>query len=524
MTLISSIVPRSYRMHAMQVTSVSAFVLSACATPMPAQPALACRTTAIAPVRLTLPPGAAKIAELPACALDLPQWPAARRTIRVPAGQSVQAAVNSAQPGDEIVLDAGATYRGAIVLPRKTGQGWITIRTSNMAALPPAGTRVRPMHASAMARLVPGHPSESVVRTVDGAARWRLVGLEITYPADVREASTLVSLGSADLGEQRTLAAVAADLVLERVYVHGTPQTSFRRCIALNSARTIIVDSHISDCHGTATQSQAIGGWNGPGPYRIENNYIEASSQPVFFGGSDPSIRDLVPSDIEIRRNHFFVPRAWAGKWVIFAQLEFKNAARVLVEGNVFDYEGHQNFSQLWKSVNQDGGAPWSVTKDVTFRYNVIRGAGSGINVAGRPESQPAIPAHRITIVHNVVETVGRINVMLADADDVLLASNSFTGGDMGVVLNGRPMQRLTILRNTFDATGQQFRSDEGLGNVALQHHAARGFTIDGNVFFGGDERNLPPGSVTPPRGSLPGRAGANRMAVDSATRGVVLR
>jgi hypothetical protein len=30
-----------------------------------------------------------------------------------------------------------------------------------------------------------------------------------------------------------------------------------------------------------------------------------------MFGGADPSIPDLVPSDIEIRRNHLFKPLSW---------------------------------------------------------------------------------------------------------------------------------------------------------------------------------------------------------------------
>ena len=44
-------------------------------------------------------------------------------------------------------------------------------------------------------------------------------------------------------------------------------------------------------------------GWNGPGPFLIENNYLEAAGENVMFGGSDPSIANLVPSNITIRRN-----------------------------------------------------------------------------------------------------------------------------------------------------------------------------------------------------------------------------
>ena len=30
-------------------------------------------------------------------------------------------------------------------------------------------------------------------------------------------------------------------------------------------------------------------GWNGPGPFLIENNYLEAAGENIMFGGNDPS-------------------------------------------------------------------------------------------------------------------------------------------------------------------------------------------------------------------------------------------
>ena len=43
-----------------------------------------------------------------------------------------------------------------------------------------------------------------------------------------------------------------------------------------------------------------------PYPFKIVNNYLEGAGENVMFGGADPRIKNLVPSDIEIRRNHFF--------------------------------------------------------------------------------------------------------------------------------------------------------------------------------------------------------------------------
>src|SRR5678815_4673477 len=50
-------------------------------------------------------------------------------TLVVPAGGDLQAAINSAAPGDTIVLEAGATYRGPFTLTPKGGESYITIQS-----------------------------------------------------------------------------------------------------------------------------------------------------------------------------------------------------------------------------------------------------------------------------------------------------------------------------------------------------------------------------------------------------------
>src|SRR5690349_20345746 len=106
--------------------------------------------------------------EPPRLFVDTRPVPPTGREIDVPAGGNFQAALQGAKPGDLIVLQAGAVYRGPFVLPRKTGDGWITIQSSAAAgALPGAGTRVSPTDAAAMPALESG--SEAVIRNADGA-------------------------------------------------------------------------------------------------------------------------------------------------------------------------------------------------------------------------------------------------------------------------------------------------------------------------------------------------------------------
>src|SRR5438046_1400217 len=54
-----------------------------------------------------------QIAELPREQMDLTAAVVTGRSISVPSGADLQAAINTAQPGDELVLQAGATFVGA---------------------------------------------------------------------------------------------------------------------------------------------------------------------------------------------------------------------------------------------------------------------------------------------------------------------------------------------------------------------------------------------------------------------------
>ncbi|HWJ55639.1 MAG TPA: hypothetical protein VNR90_05460, partial [Vicinamibacterales bacterium] len=68
---------------------------------------------------------------------------AASQPIVVSAGGNLQAALNQAQPGQVIQLQAGATFDGNFILPLKTGSGYITVRTSTPdAQLPGPTTRI----------------------------------------------------------------------------------------------------------------------------------------------------------------------------------------------------------------------------------------------------------------------------------------------------------------------------------------------------------------------------------------------
>jgi len=326
------------------------------------------------------------------------------RTIKVTATGDLQAALKAAQPGDVVALEPGATFRGNFGLPNKVGSGWIVVRSAAPDDhLPVPGTRVTPPHFSSMPKILSPNQNPAVF-TEPGAHHYRFVGVEFSTTTDVKDIYSIVGFG----GEQTTPADTPHDLILDRCYVHGQPGLASRRGILLNSASSAIIDSHVSEIHAAGTDSQAILGYNGPGPFKILNNFLEGATENIMFGGADPKIRDLVPSDIEIRGNHLFKPLRWrpgdpsfAGvAWPVKNLLELKNAQRVLVEGNLL--ENNWGGSALVVTPrNQDGRAPWSLVQDVLFRNNIIKNSTSGFSVQSSDDERPSQPTRRIAVVNN---------------------------------------------------------------------------------------------------------------------------
>ncbi|HEX8136355.1 MAG TPA: hypothetical protein VF544_02075, partial [Pyrinomonadaceae bacterium] len=233
-------------------------------------------------------------------------------TLTVPAGGNFQSALNEAQPGDTIILEAGASYLGPFTLPNKPGSDFITIQSSALSALPSSSQRVSPLHAPLMPKLLSPGNNEPALQTALSAHHFRFIGIEFAPLNPTVYLRELIRLGDGSAA-QNSLSLVAHHLLLDRCYIHAHPTQSVVRGVALNSAETAITNSYISDFKSKEYDSQAVWGWNGPGPFQIINNYLEASGENVGFGGSDPAIANLIPSDIEIRGNLLRKPVEWRG-------------------------------------------------------------------------------------------------------------------------------------------------------------------------------------------------------------------
>jgi hypothetical protein len=358
---------------------------------------------------------------------------AAAATTVVAAGADLQAALNAAKPGDVLVLQAGARYLGSFTLPAKAAGPVITIRSS--ANLPER--RIGPQDAN----LLPTLASPVVSAILDGtrAANWRLDG--------IRFESVLNGQGEVIVLQD------SANIYLDRLLIVAGPNGQ-KRGIRGNGQQITLTRSYIANIWRSGQDSQAFCAWDGAGPYTLTDNYLEAASENVMFGGADSLSPDRVPSDIRVEGNYFTKRLEWKGAGVAVKNLfELKSARRITIRGNLFEHnwaDAQTGFGILMKAVNQDGTAPWSALEDVLFENNVVGDTENGFNIMGNDYNYPSGRATRITIRNNLLVTPGVAFQLGGEIGPLTIDHNTLANGStpmvfyIGSVWNpGTPAPRL---------------------------------------------------------------------------------
>jgi hypothetical protein len=376
--------------------------------------------------------------------------PAPGSVITVKAGGDLQGALNTVDCGDTIELQAGAVFSGFFTVRAKScdDQHWIIIRTSTPdAQLPPEGTRMTPCYAGVTS--LPARPAypcsnpqkllaaiemnesgvtSGPIQFASGANHYRFVGLEITHPTGVTGTVNLMGMqnGVSDSGDH---------IIIDRSWIHGTAQDDTRRGIALGGMSYVgIIDSYFSDFHctsitGTCTDANDVGGGSGDvtqSVWKIDDNFLEAAGECVLLGGDAATV---VPSDIEIRFNHFFKPLTWlngaagfvGGKdgnpFVVKNHFEMKSGMRVLLEGNIFDnnwggFTQHGHSIVLtprdhYNTVTHIFDCAVCKVTDITIRYNTISHVGAGFNLSnGLSHGEQAAGGERYSIHDDLIDDV----------------------------------------------------------------------------------------------------------------------
>ncbi len=230
------------------------------------------------------------------------------QVIDVPAGGDLQQALNQVQPGGTVRLASGATFVGNFTLPAKGGTDFVVVTTN--APLPPEGTRIDPSYRAGLAT-IRSSSEFPALSTVAGASYYRIVG--VAFRANVNGAGEIIALGD---HAHTTLQQVPHHLEFDRVLIEGDAAVGQKRGIAANAAHIVISNSDIRDIKAVGQDSQAIAGWNTPGPITIRNNYLEAAGENVMFGGAHINIPGVVPSDIVIEDNLMTKNLQWRGLFV----------------------------------------------------------------------------------------------------------------------------------------------------------------------------------------------------------------
>jgi hypothetical protein len=376
--------------------------------------------------------------------VDTTYVPPTGNTLTVNTGGDLQGAINAAVPGDVIVVQAGATFTGNFTLPAKTGSGWVTIRTSTPDSSLPIGTRVTPTQAPLMPKIVTAQ-SVAVLATSGVAAYYRIIGIEMTMSNTTSYG--LVTLGT---GSETAASQLPHHIIIDRCYIHGATAADVQNGIRLNSAWSAIIESYIDQCqaHAAVFESHDIGCYNGSGPFKINNNFLGGAFINVLFGGAVPSITGQVPSDIEFRYNHCYRPPSWYTDptYGVKNLFELKYAQRVLIEGNIMEYNwedpnttlsgGQQSgWAMLLTVRDQTGAVPWAVVQDVMVTKNIIRHSNAGVQLYGAEGTG----THRIKFENNLFDDIGSN-----------WGNNTRTGMGMQV----QQVSDLTVDHNTFYNNG----------------------------------------------------------------------
>ncbi len=227
-----------------------------------------------------------------------------------------------------------------------------------------------------------------------------------------------------------------------------------------------------------------------------------------MFGGADPGVANLVPSDIEILRNHLHKPLSWRSYsgWVVKNNLELKNAQRVRIEGNVLEnnWADASGMMVILMGVNQEGAAPWSVVQDITFRYNILTNAPGGLGMMGRYDGNNVL-GKRFLIAQNLFTKIGdpalggENNTMaMSEGYDVTVENNTIQGTKNAFMAYGARGGALSY-RNNLVALGRYgwWGDAVGGGTTALNAYFTP-WTFSGNVIWDlSDPTGYPTGTQT---------------------------
>ena len=321
----------------------------------------------------------------------------------------VQAALDAAQPGDEVVLEAGATFTGNFKLPKKPAGPVITIRTS--ATLP--ARRIASADAALMPKIASGSAAPALEG--DGAKNWKFDGIQ--FLPNTRGLYNIVYTHSD-----------AANITFDRVLIVGGPDGQ-KNAIAGNGSQIVLSSNSYREHLPEGNREPWVRclGWARP----------VHDSRQLHRGGFDQRPvrrrqRLLAGTRACRHRRREQSPDETTGMAEHRARrqnlFELKSAKRVTVRNNLMENnwaDAQNGYAILFTTRNDDGGSPWAVVENVVFVNNVVRGTEHGVNLLGVNDGDPSGQATNIAMRHNLFICSGNFLIAGGEVGDVIIEHNT---------------------------------------------------------------------------------------------------
>ncbi len=411
------------------------------------------------------------------------------RRIVVPAGGDFQNALNQSNPGDTIVLKAGAIYKGAFKLPKKRGEQFVTVTTSAAQSLPSPDKRIDPdKHSSLLPKLESNVKGKPVILTADGAHHFRFIGVE--FKPTIEGLYNIIQIGSS---EETSVDQLPHNIEFDRVYIRGSKVHGQRRGIAANGRHIKIINSHISEIKRDGEETQAIAIWSADGPLEIRNNYLEAAGIGILFGGAGAPLK-LIPTDCIVKDNHINKPLEWKEQaWDVKNMFEIKNGRNIKVQNNLMtnNWASAQSGTAVLFTTRADNKNV--VIENIEFSNNIIQSSGNALNIYGSEGDG----GRNLTIKNNLFADIDGSRwggaghfLLVSDWDGLTIENNTIIQTGNMSNAHGPPTKDFIFRNNIIYNNEYGFFGDgSSPGRVALNEYFP-GFIVTNNIIIGGDSKD----------------------------------
>jgi hypothetical protein len=321
--------------------------------------------------------------------------PAATREFTVRTGAELLAAYNQCQGGETIIIPAGTVITGAVELPNRAFSDFVTIRSSS--TFTDMTKRVAPADESSMAIFRATYYNEVPFTIANRASMIRLSGLKFEpFPGTPEDLKNYYLLQIGQAFGQTSSDDNPSRIIVDHCLVNPPDNIQVVHAVLNDGYKVSIISSWLGNIKTYGGQdSQAVFGLDGRGAHAYNNDYFEAASESIMYGGAANNIDGRVPTNIEFRRCLFTKRLSWRqlpplsnGETLNEKNLfEIKNARRIYIEGSVLSNHwdaGRTQYMAIALKSSTDvypggSGNPWSIAEEIVFENDRVSHVNGGL-------------------------------------------------------------------------------------------------------------------------------------------------